>query len=197
VNTSTGTITTLVGANGTRTMTAQLDNQGTITVNHPLTINRTSAVHSNSGTIDILGGDLVLSQSGTTPSFTNTGSINIGLGRTWTINGGTLNQNSGAIAGAGLLSFNTITANFATDFSTATTGFTSYNSTINGPGKLTNPTGKTLAINHGTINAEIINQGILNIGGLVNQAGSISNAASGTVRLQGNNIYSTATLNVT
>jgi len=46
-----------------------------------------------------VGADFALTQSGTNPSFTNTGTVTIGAGHFWTINGGTLNQNAGSMAG--------------------------------------------------------------------------------------------------
>ena len=98
-----GTITSLVGSGGTRTLAAQLDNQGTVTVLQPLTLTRASAVHVNSGTIDLTVANLTLTQSGTTPSFTNAGTVMLATGRTWTISGGTLNQSAGTLGGAGML----------------------------------------------------------------------------------------------
>src|SRR5437016_8933524 len=110
-NAAGATITSLPGANGSRFLNAQLDNQGTVTVSQPLTLNGTSLHHTNSGTLDVSGADLTLNQGGTTPSFTNTGTVTIGSGRTWGINNGTLNQNAGTLGGAGTLSLNTVAVN--------------------------------------------------------------------------------------
>src|SRR5207249_319063 len=60
-----GTLTNAAGANisflagvgGGRTLNARLDNQGALTVGQPTTINTNSAT-SNSGTINVSGGDL-------------------------------------------------------------------------------------------------------------------------------------------
>ena len=73
------TITALPGAGGGRTLNAQLDNQGTLTVSggQGLAIARASSAHTNGGTIDLTGGNLTLTQSGTTPSITNTGTVAI------------------------------------------------------------------------------------------------------------------------
>ena len=65
-----GATITVGGTAGARTLTAQLDNLGTLNVGLPLTINRGSADHRNLGTINVTGGDLTLAQSGTTPLFT-------------------------------------------------------------------------------------------------------------------------------
>src|SRR5438128_1567421 len=64
----------------------------------------------NSGTINVLGGDLTVNQSGNsptfTPSFTNTGTIAIAATRSLTVNGsgGVFNYDAGTIGGAGTLS---------------------------------------------------------------------------------------------
>ena len=104
-------ITTLVGTGGTRTLDAQLDNQGTLTLGQPLTVSHASGAHTNSGTIDLTAADLTLTQSGTTPSFTNTGTINVPAGRTLTLQGGVTGgagqnyfYNGGTLGGAGTVS---------------------------------------------------------------------------------------------
>src|SRR5205823_4898816 len=106
---SSGTLTNAAGATirvsvsggiGPRTLAAQLDNHGTLQVQTAaLTLNKPSAAHSNSGTITLTGSNLTLPQTGTAPSFTNTGTIDIGSGRTFSISGGTLNYDGGALTG--------------------------------------------------------------------------------------------------
>src|SRR6185503_17334303 len=49
-----GVIISDPGTGGTRGLDAELINQGTVTVNQPLTMARSNSVHSNSGTINIL-----------------------------------------------------------------------------------------------------------------------------------------------
>src|SRR5438045_5697170 len=83
---------------GVRTIDAQLDNQGTLTVNQPLSLSHNAAARTNSGTIDMSAADFTLTQVGAAPSFTNTGTVTLGAGHLWTINNGTLNQNGGGIA---------------------------------------------------------------------------------------------------
>jgi hypothetical protein len=71
---------------------------------HPITISKTSADHVNRGSVEISGADLTISQSGTTPTFTNMGSIAIAAGRTVTVTGGVCeNASAGTIRGAGTL----------------------------------------------------------------------------------------------
>jgi hypothetical protein len=179
-NAPTGTITTLVGTGGPRTIAAQLDNQGLVTLNQPLTLSHASAAHSNSGTIDASGADFTLTQSGTAPSFTNlsTGRLTVGAGRTLTVNGGTFTQ-GGTLNGGGTLTLNTVTSNFnnaftlgalnvtggtasfATDLSTGVQALNFVAAAINGPGTITNPVGQTLTIQGATFNTDLINQGTL------------------------------------
>ncbi|HEX9692439.1 MAG TPA: Ig-like domain-containing protein, partial [Gemmatimonadales bacterium] len=79
-------------------------NQGTLTVAHPLTLGKASADHLNSGTLELTSGNFTLTQSGTTPTFTTTGTITIGTGRTFTVSGGTFtNDGAGVLQGAGTL----------------------------------------------------------------------------------------------
>src|SRR5207302_2245625 len=97
-----------------------------------------------------------VSQSGTAPLFTTTGTLSVGSGRTFMISGGTFNYNSGSIAGTGTLSLSGATGNFTGNFSSAVTGLALTNSTVNGPGVLTNAA--SLTISSSTINATLINQ---------------------------------------
>src|SRR4029077_10791394 len=134
-------------------------------------INRAGSAHSNSGTIDVSGGDLTITPSGAA-SFTSTGGITIGGGDTLTLSGGTFSYVGGTLNGPGgtlvLANVNpasfsqphtlgsivltSSTASFALDQSTGTTGFSLASSTLNGPGTFTNAAGKTLRISNSTIN---------------------------------------------
>src|SRR6185436_12717796 len=104
------TITPLAGAAGARTLSVELDNQGTLSPipTQGLTLGRAGAAHTNSGSIAVSSGTFTVTQSGTTPSFTNTGTITIASGRSWTVTGGTLLNAAtpaiGTIEGPGSLS---------------------------------------------------------------------------------------------
>src|SRR5262249_57309145 len=94
---------------GSRGLTAQRDNRGLPEVEASLfSLGKPSATHVNSGTISVTsvpaGGDFFITQTGTNPSFTNTGTISIGSGATFEIRGGAFNQNTGTISGAGTFS---------------------------------------------------------------------------------------------
>ena len=58
VNASAGTIVSVLSGGGTRSLNVQLDNQGLVKVNHPLTVARGGVTHINSGTLDIKAGNL-------------------------------------------------------------------------------------------------------------------------------------------
>ncbi len=100
-----GAIEALEGSGfGSRTITAQIDNQGTLNALFGLTINKASATHISSGDISVTGGNLTVLQAGTSPSFTSSGSISIGSGRTFAVSGGTfVNVAGGVIQGVGTL----------------------------------------------------------------------------------------------
>ncbi len=104
-NTEDGVINVNAGAGGGRAITARLDNQGEINVNTDLTLGRAGADHANSGSIHITGGNLSLVQTGDTPSFANTGNIEVAQGRTLSIQGGSFSHTSpGSISGGGTVS---------------------------------------------------------------------------------------------
>jgi hypothetical protein len=123
---------------GSRTLAAQLDNRGTLTMAQALTLSKASAAHSNTGMITLSGGDLTVSQSGTNPSFTNTGTITV-QSQTFSITGGGLTVNasgilvsqpSGVIAINGTLVGTTRNANLFAPQGTLS---------LNGPGTSTAP----------------------------------------------------------
>jgi hypothetical protein len=216
-NAPTGTITTLVGTGGTRNLFAMLDNQGTITLNQPLTLNKASADHTNSGTFDASLANFDIPQSGTTPTFTNTGTLTVGAGRILSVSSGTFTQ-GGTLNGGGILTLTanalavfsnafalgtlnltSSTANLATgvDLSTATLALNLVGSTINGPGTITNTAGQTLTLRTSNIAATsaLSNLGTLVVNGTVNVNGPLTTSAGSTLRLQPDGSTGTAILN--
>ncbi|HEX7335982.1 MAG TPA: hypothetical protein VF252_02140 [Gemmatimonadales bacterium] len=183
----------ILGTAGGRTLTAQLDNRGELNVGLPLTISRVGADHTNSGTINVAGGNLLVTDGGATASVTNTGRITVADGRIWSLNNmGSFTQASGAtLDGPGAmslsgttavfgtaftltsLSLSGVTANFATDITTATLALAVNNSTINGPVTLTNGVGKTLTLT-GTV---VINTALANAGTIVIQNSTTLNGS--------------------
>jgi hypothetical protein len=205
INAAGATITSLGGARagGARTLTAQLDNRGTITAGAaaPLTIDKASAAHINSGTIDGTAASIQVQQSGTTPSLTNTGTITIGSGQTLAIQGGALNHSGGTLGGAGALSLTSVTAalsvavtpaalsmssssaTISTVLSTGTTALSLTNSRIDGTGSVTNASGQTLTLNSTTISTPVSNQGTLIASGSSAVNGTLTTTTTSTLRI--------------
>ena len=140
VNAAGGIIRSVTGFGG-KTLAAQLDNQGTLEVNEALTLARASAQHVNSGSILISGANLSVNQSGTTPSFANTGTITIAAGRSLAVAGGALILTGGTLTGeSGLLATDGVT--LTTDLNSARAPWTLANTTVTGT--LTVPAGDSL-----------------------------------------------------
>jgi hypothetical protein len=219
LNAAGATITALPGFNGPRTLGAQLDNQGTLAValnpGRLLTLARASAAQLNSGTIDLSGGDLTVTLSGTTPSFTTSGAVNIGTNDTLTISGGQFSYNGTALGGPGTLVLSGVrpavfgaahavasilatssTLTFATPQSTGATGFLFTSDTINGPGSLTNDVGRTLALRSTIVNTPLDNQGTLTANGTSVVNDTLTTGTSSRLRVQGNGTFSSASLTV-
>jgi len=96
-----GTIRSLYGAGGgNRYLTAALDNRGTLQLDHQLEINKPEgAIHINSGTINVTGGDLTLTQSGSGAKLTNAGEIAVASGKKIEVNGGSFVPSTGTLNG--------------------------------------------------------------------------------------------------
>jgi hypothetical protein len=181
VNAAGDSINALAGSGGFRTLAAQLDNRGTVTSGVAFTLGRASADHLNSGRMNVSGGDLTVTQNGTTPTFSNTGTIDVSAGRTCTIEGGTFTHGAGSISGAGTLmisngtgdlvapfglgalSGSSATINLTPSLATATTALAGNNSTFNGPGTITNSGGIATTLRGCTMNAALVNNGTLTL----------------------------------
>ena len=86
-NVAGGTIVSSTGGGrptSVRRLFGEFDNQGTVNVEHVLTIEKASTQHVNAGTINVTGGNLVL--SGADASFTNDGTLKVGNGRAVSLN---------------------------------------------------------------------------------------------------------------
>ncbi|MBK7908725.1 MAG: hypothetical protein IPJ78_19565 [Gemmatimonadetes bacterium] len=200
-----GTLVNAVGATiaalggqtpgGARGLATDLDNRGTLIVEAPLTLSGAGATHENSGTIDV-NETLLISQGGASPSFTNTGTITVAAGRTLTTTAGAFTQ-AGTLGGAGTVSWFGVTLGLTVPFDNAVTGLAVTNTTINGPASLTNAAGRTLSLFSSTVNAPLVNDGVLIASGNSAITGAFANSASATLRVaQLDGCCSTATLNV-
>jgi hypothetical protein len=205
VNGPSGTISALPGAaaGGARTLSVQLDNQGTLSVLTPLTLARASADHLNSGAIDVASGDLTITQTATTPSFVNSGTITIGAGRTLGVSSGTFTSTAAASISGGTFATNATTlafqgptpavatmtlvnspTAFAEPVSTAATTFNlSATTTISGPGPFTNAAGRTLTLNGVNISMPFVNEGTLYVSAASQLAGTLTTTAASVIRI--------------
>ncbi len=161
VNEAGGELRVLAGAGGGRTLAAELDNRGTVTVAQDLTLSKISAAHVNTGTLTLSGADLTLNQSGTSPSFTNSGILDVGNGSILKINSGAFNYSGGTLTGTGALQLSSVTLNLTPDLSNATTTVLLSGTTVNGPGRLINAASRSLTLGGCTVNADLDNLGDL------------------------------------
>jgi hypothetical protein len=125
-----GVLTNIPGGNlqselgsggGNRTLAAMLDNQGTVLVSQTLTIDQAAATHGNSGTIDLLGGDLNVILSGFRPAITNEsgGVIDVGTNKMVVTGAGTfLNSAGGTLQGSGTFDVSDPNLSFLTNGAT-------------------------------------------------------------------------------
>ena len=206
VNAPTGTISSLAGSGGTRTLNAQFDNQGTITVAQALTTNKASVAHTNSGTINLTTGDWTIVISGTTPSFTTSGTVSVGAGRLLTLQGGVVggagqnfNYNGGSFGGAGTIALLNSTLNLNGTLSSSLATLTTTNSTLAGPSAYIINTGTTIAFSSATVSAPITVQGSAtwrltncDVTGALDNSGTVewlgANTSSGPVTTQSGSI---------
>jgi hypothetical protein len=190
-NATDGTIHALAGAGGSNEIDAQLDNEGTLTVDGVLHVGFAGAAYVNGGTINVNGADLNIDGAGASTSFTNTGTIAIAAGRTLFINynGTVFNQNGGSINGPGTLHLYGATGNFAGNFST--NGLNLYlegdQASYNSSGTLTVTSDSTLTILRApTVNAAVENAGTVVVRGSPRFNGTYTSDPGSTLRVLGN-----------
>ena len=100
-NAATRTITASAGTGGSRQLNTRFVNNGTIGVYAPLSVTRADAAQVNAGALNVFGGDLTVALSGAS-SFTNTGTVTLAAGRTFTLTGASLsNASGGTLRGGG------------------------------------------------------------------------------------------------
>jgi hypothetical protein len=198
-NAATRTINVLAGIGGARTLNAALDNSGTLSLGAALTMSRSSSVHVNesTGLVDVSGGDLTLTQTGTNPSFTNNGTVTLGSGRTWSVTTGGLTLASGStLGGTGTLVVSSGTVTLQTGLSNSTITFQPSNSTINGPGTLTAVTLKTMTLVSTTVAAPIDIAGQMTWRGNCAQNGTVTSEPGSNLRVEADGSFSPGTLTV-
>ncbi len=197
VNAAGATISALVGAGGgSRTLGLELANAGTVTIDQAATLGRSGAQGSNSGTITLTTGDLTISGSGVSPTFTNTGAITVPASRTLTASNLTFHLNGGGVSGAGTWALSNVTLNLNIPHTIGPLALAPTTSTINGPGLLTNGPGVSTAISSVTVNAPLTNHGTWIVRATSAQGGTFTSGAGSTLRVEGNGTFGTATLTV-
>ena len=185
-----------MGAGGTRTLAAELNNQGTVTVAGPLVLARASAAHVNSGTIAVTGAsNLTVTQTGAGASFTNLGAIPLGTSRFLTVTGGTLDLTAGTVSGyAGTLSTAGTTLLLTTP-APARTRLALATTTM--PGAFTIPAGDSLRLVTGTFAAPtLVNDGTLVVEDAVTVTSTLTTGAGSTLLVRGSTAYGAGTLTV-
>jgi hypothetical protein len=197
VNGAAGVINALPGVGGARTIAAPLDNQGALNVTQVLTLNRADADHVNSGTIDLSTNNLTVTQTGTTPSFTNGGVIALGANRTWTVTGGTLDLVSGTVTGNASTNLVVAGATLAYDPPSATLPLTLNGGTTILGGAVTIGDAQTLTLLGGTLDAAVTVEsgGQLVTHGTVSVTGALS-LPGGNLRVEGDNTGGPSNLTV-
>ncbi|MGE0158751.1 MAG: hypothetical protein AB7T31_05015, partial [Gemmatimonadales bacterium] len=168
------------GNGGARFLSLALVNDGTLTLDHPLTIDGAFTTHVNNATINVTTDDLTILQSDE-GSFTNNGTINIASGRTMTVSGGTLDLDQGTVSGAGTLSVAFATLEF--NSTTVTTPMLLF-PTVTIPADVTVSSGETLTLLGGTtIDEDVSNSGTIVTVGTVTFNGQLF--TDGTIRVGG------------
>jgi len=189
VNASSGTITTAIGTGGARTISAQLDNQGTINVLQALALNRAEVDYLNSGLIDLQTGNVTVTQSGTSPSFTNLGTVNLAAGRTLTFAGGLVDLDAGVVNGRDAF-FVTTGAPTLLFTSASLRPRLTLSATTVIPDPFEVPVGDTLRILNGTFAPpSLLNSGVLSLEGTPTiTTPTITTATGSTISVLGSNI---------
>jgi hypothetical protein len=161
VNVAGATISALAGAGGSRSLTAQVQNAGTITPFTLLSISKAAADQVNTGTIDLTSGSLTLNITSAGASFTNQGgTIIIPSGRTLDVNGtapasSTLILQGGSCGGAGNMTLSNLDLQSTPGFSTSSVNLTATSCSFAGPDTL-RVDGGTPSLTSCTLNAPVV-----------------------------------------
>jgi hypothetical protein len=144
----------------------------------------------------VTGGNFTVTQSGTSPSFTNTGNVTVNSPRTWIVTGGSLNVSGGSTTGDGLLDLNGVTTTFS---ATAVKTFLNFDAATTIVGNLiTVAANDSLRMVGGTVTASVSvqNIGMYLVQGAVTQQGALTLPAGASLKLEGNPTFGTAALTV-
>lgn len=164
VNAASGSIVSLPGAGGTRSISGSVANDGLLLVDAPLTVTLAGDTLTNTGALSLTNGNLLLSQAGTSQT-TLGGTVDIPVGRVLTVNGGALAQAGESLTGSGTLAVT--------------------NATVNG-GVFTLSSGLAMQLRGTTVSAPFVNDGFTWV--VTNSAltGAVTNSAGATLRIASN-----------
>lgn len=168
------TISTLPGSGGARTIEAQIDNQGTIAIEHPTVWTATSVANQNNGVLDVNGGNLTINQSGGA-SFTSDGNVQVAAGRILRISGGTYEETGGGFSGSG--------------------EFDLQAGTVLGSA-LTIPAGFSMRLRQATIDAALFNDGLVWVSSSSALNGGLTTSPGSTLRIASDGSVITTVLSV-
>jgi hypothetical protein len=144
-------------------LTAEVNNRGAIQVDRVMTINKSNVIHRNTGTIEVLGGNLTVAQSGELAAFIQNGVLTVAAGRVATISGSTVFLQGGSIGGVApevletpaILQLSNTTVNLGVDLSPEHIDLGFATAVVHGPGKLYSGVGYAITLNGTTVNADV------------------------------------------
>jgi WD40-like Beta Propeller Repeat len=153
-----GSLTSQAGQGGARSVVANLINQGSLVVDQDLTVTTGSSGGSNSGSINLVNGDLIvdLSPDG---SLVSSGDITTGAGTTVRLQNGSFAYDAGNITGDGGVDLTNVTAGLTPDLTVGPYSLNLIGSTLNGPGILTVASGASLSATGSAFNLDLSIQG--------------------------------------
>lgn len=195
-NAPSGTIRTLAGAGGSRIIAAQLDNEGTLDFQTPTSLNKPSATHVHRSALTLDAANLTITQSGTTPGFTNLGSIVLAAGRTLSVQGGALDLTGGSLAGdSAILSLQNVAL---TATPAAMRARVHFNTGTSLTAPYTIPAGDSLVVVGGTLSGpELTVAGRYVANGTSTIAAPLVTTPTGVIEARSSNLFSSVTLTVT
>ena len=176
---------------GPRTLAAALDNRGLVDVQTPLTVNQASAAHVNSGTVAVTGGNLTVTQTGTAPSLTSTGTITVSAGRTLTITGGAWATGGSVLNGAGAVALTNVAWDLGAGYTVDSLVVSASTGSVSGTGTLTNRSDVTLL--SVPVGVGVANVGTLRLRGPTALNGAVANAAGAELRVEATSVNAAVT----
>lgn len=189
-----GSIVSAVGTGGARSINAALSNQGSVLVQQPLTLSRSGVAHQNSGSI-AADANLTVSQSGVGASFTNSGTITVGPGRTLAFANGSV-VHDGTLDGDGAVAFSSVALALTQALTTDSLDLDLLNTVVSGAA-LEVSLGSTLTLRSGSqTDAPLALGGTLIADGTTNVVGGFTTTPTSVLRVQPSGGTGSALINI-